>query len=67
VKERDPKRAFELARKAVTFNPDLVEGWVMLGSVALRLKDKKVRQEAITKVGDLAPNSEALRTLQSLP
>lgn len=67
VKERDPKRALELARKAVTYNPDLVEGWVMLGSVASRLKDKKVRQEALTKVGDLAPNSEALRTLQSLP
>ncbi|MBA3502119.1 MAG: hypothetical protein H0T65_17275, partial [Deltaproteobacteria bacterium] len=67
VKERDPKRALELARKAVQYNPDLVEGWVMLGTVASRLKDKKLRAEAITKVGELAPNSEALRTLQSQP
>ncbi len=67
VREKDPKRALDYARNAVTFNPDLVEGWVMLGTVASRLKDKKQRAEAITRVGELAPNSEALRTLQALP
>ncbi|HLL24908.1 MAG TPA: hypothetical protein VK427_22395, partial [Kofleriaceae bacterium] len=67
VKEKDPKRALELAKKAVHFNPDLVEGWVMQGTVASRLKEKKLRAEAITKVAELAPNSEALRTLQALP
>lgn len=67
VKERDPKRALELAKRAVEYNPDLVEGWVMLGTVASRLREKKLRAEAITKVGELAPNSEALRTLQGLP
>jgi len=39
----------------------------MLGTVASRLKDKKLKQEALTRVGELAPNSEALRTLQGLP
>ena len=67
VKEKDPKRALELAKKAVQYNPDLVEGWVMLGTVASRLKDKQLRQDAVRKVGELAPNSEALRTLQNLP
>jgi tetratricopeptide (TPR) repeat protein len=67
VKEKDPKQALELARKSVTYNPDFVEGWVMLGTVASRLRDKKQRAEAITRVGELAPNSEALRTLQALP
>jgi len=67
VKEKDPKRALELAKKAVQYNPDLLEGWVMLGTVASRLKEKQLRQQAITKVGELAPNSEALRTLQNLP
>jgi tetratricopeptide (TPR) repeat protein len=67
VKEKDPKRALELAKNAVKYNPDLVEGWVMLGTVASRLKDRKLKQDAITKVGDLAPNSEALNTLRNLP
>jgi tetratricopeptide (TPR) repeat protein len=67
VKERDPKRALDLAKNAVKYNPDLVEGWVMLGTVASRLREKKLRQDAITKVAELAPNSEALRTLQNLP
>nr|MDQ3301671.1 tetratricopeptide repeat protein [Myxococcota bacterium] len=67
VKDKDPKRALELAQLAIKYNPDLVEGWVMLGTVASRLKNKKLRADAITRVGELAPNSEALRTLQSLP
>lgn len=67
VKERDPKRALELAKSAVKFNPDLVDGWLMVGTVASRLKDKKLKADAITRVGELAPNSEKLRTLQGLP
>jgi tetratricopeptide (TPR) repeat protein len=67
VKEKDPKAALELARKSVTYNPDFVEGWVMLGTVASRLRDRKQKLEAITRVGELAPNSDALRALQSLP
>ena len=64
--EKDPKKALSLARRAVTFNPDLVEGWVMLGTNASKLRDRKTRQEAIQKVGALAPNSDALRALQKL-
>ena len=65
--EKNPKKALEYARRAVTVNPDLVEGWVMVGTNASRLRDRKTRQEAIQKVGALAPNSDALRALQRLP
>jgi hypothetical protein len=67
VKERDPKRALELANNAVKYNPDLLEGWLMVGTVSSRLKDKKRKADAITRVGELAPNSDKLRTLQQLP
>nr|MDQ3366076.1 tetratricopeptide repeat protein [Myxococcota bacterium] len=67
MKDKDPPRALELAQLAVQYNPDLVDGWVMLGTVASRLRNRKLRADAITRVGELAPNSEALRDLQRLP
>jgi tetratricopeptide (TPR) repeat protein len=67
VRDRDPKRALDLAGRAVKYNPDLVDGWVMVGTIASQLKDKKLRAEAITRIGALAPSSEALRALQAMP
>ena len=35
VREKaSPSEAFELAQKAVTYNPDFVDGWVMVGTLA---------------------------------
>lgn len=66
IRERSPDKAFELAQKAVTFNPDDVSAWVMYGALAHRLKKRPQLAEAVTRVNDLAPGSEALRQLQSL-
>lgn len=59
-------KAFELARKAVTVNPDYIDGWVQVGTYAAKLGKKKDLDEAITRVGALAPGSEALSTVQAL-
>jgi tetratricopeptide (TPR) repeat protein len=66
IREKTPDKAFELAQQAVTFNPDDVSAWVLYGTLAHRLKKRPQLSEAITRVNDLAPGSEALRQLQSL-
>jgi predicted Zn-dependent protease len=66
VRERAPDEAFDYAKKAVAYNPDFVDGWVMYGTIAHRLRKRQELIRAITRVGDLAPGSEPLRQLQSL-
>ena len=66
AKEKDPKQALGLAQKAVQYNPDLVDGHLMVGTLAARLGNRKLLAETITRVGDLAPNSDALRQLRGL-
>jgi len=66
VREKTPDEAFEYAKKAVMYNPDFVDGWVMYGTIAHRLRKRAELQAAVTKVGALAPGSEALRQLQGL-
>ena len=66
VREAAPEEGFELVKKAVTYNPDLVEGWAMYGAIAHRLRKPKELATAITRVNNLAPGSEVLRQLQSL-
>ena len=61
----EPK-AFDLAKKAVSVNPDYIDGWVQVGIYAAKLGKKKDLDEAITRVGALAPGSESLSTLQAL-
>jgi tetratricopeptide (TPR) repeat protein len=64
---RDPDKALDLARQAVAYNPDSVEAWKMVGTIAARLpRQKKLLDEAISRVNDLAPGSEQLRQLQKL-
>ncbi len=63
---RAENRAFELAKKSVNANPDYVDGWVQVGTYGATLNKKKELEEAITRVGALAPSSEALKTLQAL-
>ncbi|MBL9019829.1 MAG: tetratricopeptide repeat protein [Myxococcales bacterium] len=59
-------KAFELAKKSVVVNPDYIDGWVQVGMYASKLGKKKELDEAITRVGALAPGSESLATLQAL-
>ncbi|MEJ7601933.1 MAG: tetratricopeptide repeat protein [Kofleriaceae bacterium] len=66
TKGQNPKAALEHGQRAVALNPDLVEGWSMVGTQAARLGHKKLLAEATIKVGELAPNSAALRDLQGL-
>jgi tetratricopeptide (TPR) repeat protein len=66
LKNRDLRRAFDNARLAVRYNPDLVEGWVMYGTLAARRGDRKVLSDAITRLGELAPGTDELRQLRNL-
>jgi hypothetical protein len=51
----------------VSYNPDSVDGWKMLGTIAAQLpRQRKLLDEAITRVNDLAPGSDALHQLQRL-
>ncbi len=59
-------KSFELAKKSVAANPDFVQGWVQVGIYAARLNKKKDLDEAITRVGALAPQSDSLKELQAL-
>ena len=59
-------KSFELAKKSVAANPDFVQGWVQVGTYASLLGKKKDLDEAITRVGALAPQSDSLKELQAL-
>ncbi|HEX7837449.1 MAG TPA: hypothetical protein VF469_08300, partial [Kofleriaceae bacterium] len=63
---REPGNALKNAQLAVEFNPDSLEGWRMVGTIAAQLANLKLLDEAITRVGDLAPGGEALHQLQRL-
>ncbi len=66
LRDQSPAEALELVKKAVTYNPDFVDGWVMYGTIAHRLRRRQELARAITRVNDLSPGSEALRQLQGL-
>jgi len=64
---RDPEKALDTAHQAVAYNPDSVEGWKMVGTIAAQLpRQRKLLDEAIGRVNDLAPGSEQLHQLQRL-
>ena len=63
---KDKKKAFEQARRAVTFNPDYVAGWAVVGRLAASNNDKKTLADAIGKLGRLSPTGSELKELQKL-
>jgi tetratricopeptide (TPR) repeat protein len=64
---RDPEKALQTANQAVTYNPDSVEGWKLVGTIAAPLpRHRKLLDAAISHVNDLAPGSEQLHQLQRL-
>jgi tetratricopeptide (TPR) repeat protein len=64
---KDAAVALDKAQKSIAYNPDSVDGWKMVGTLAAQVPGKhRLLEEAITRLGDLAPGSEALRQLQRL-
>jgi tetratricopeptide (TPR) repeat protein len=64
---KDPDKALATAQQAVAYNPDSVDGWKMVGTIAAQLpRQRRLLDEAINRVGDLAPGSDALHQLQRL-
>ncbi len=61
-----PMEAFSLAQKSVRYNPELVQGWFTVGSLAAKLGKTKDLNEAIKRVAALAPTSEQLKELPAL-
>jgi Tfp pilus assembly protein PilF len=46
MQDKHRKPAFELARKAVELDPDSLDGWTLVGTLATKLGDKKVAAQA---------------------
>jgi tetratricopeptide (TPR) repeat protein len=63
---KDLKKAIELARKAIQYNPRVPEAWYVLGSLASRAKDRKLLDEAVTRLNALAPGTDLVTQLQVL-
>ncbi len=63
---KDAKKALELARSAVHLDPDLVQGWLLLGQAASAAGQGKQVVEAIARLTELAPGSEELKELNAL-
>ncbi len=63
LKDKDPRAALMKARKAVDLDPEFVEGWAELGELAGKLGEKKLLAEVISKLNEIAPDSEQLKEL----
>lgn len=66
IGRKELAKALERAQAAAKYNPDNVDAYVMIGRVAAAQGNRKLLNEMLTKVGAIAPNSEQLKTLQSL-
>ena len=66
VKTKSPGKALELAQQAVALNPDWLDAWKLIGTLAAQLRNRRILNDAIAHVGQLAPGSDALRQLQNL-
>ena len=66
ARPKAPKDALKLAQQAAAFNPDSIDAWKLVGALAAQLGNRPVVNDAITRVNDLAPDSDALKQLQTL-
>jgi tetratricopeptide (TPR) repeat protein len=66
AKPHEPRKALDLALQATAHNPDSIDGWKLVGTLASQLGDHKLLATSITRVGDLAPGSETLKLLKDL-
>ncbi|HET7504503.1 MAG TPA: tetratricopeptide repeat protein [Kofleriaceae bacterium] len=67
ARPRNPREALKLSQQAAALNPDSLDAWKLVGTLASQLANRQVLADAITRVNELAPGSETLRQLQSLP
>ncbi|MCW5807055.1 MAG: tetratricopeptide repeat protein, partial [Deltaproteobacteria bacterium] len=63
---KDLRKAIDLAKKAVQYNPRVPEAWFVLGSLASRAKDRALLAESIGRLNALTPGSELVTQLQLL-
>ncbi len=66
ARPKDPKKALGLAQQAAALNPDSLDAWNLIGTLAAQLGNRKLLNDAITRIGELAPGSDTLRQLQRL-
>lgn len=65
-KTKDPRKALELAQQAAALNPDWLEAWKLIGPLAGQLTNRKLLNDAIQRINDLAPGSDLVRQLKQL-
>ena len=66
TKSKDPKKALGMAQQAAVLNPDSLDAWKLVGTLAAQLNNRKLLNDAIDRAGQLAPGSDTLRQLQRL-
>jgi tetratricopeptide (TPR) repeat protein len=66
TKPKDPKKALGLAQQAAALNPDSLDAWKLIGTLAAQLNNRKLLADAISRAGAIAPGSETLRQLRRL-
>jgi hypothetical protein len=66
AKPKTPKEALKLALLAATFNPDSLDAWKLVGTLAAQLGNRQLLNDAITRVNELAPGSDTFHQLQNL-
>ena len=62
--DKNRRAAFELAKKAVQYNPDAASGWLLVGQLGGKLGDRKAVAEAIAKLQKIAPGGDELKQLK---
>ncbi len=66
IGKKDYQKALEKAQLAIKYNPDSVDGYLMMGRVASETRNRKLYGDMLTKINSIAPNSDQLKALQSL-
>ena len=66
IGRKDYPKALEKAQLAIKYNPDSVDGYLMVGRVASETRNRKLYGDMLTKINSIAPNSDQLKALQSL-
>jgi len=66
ARPKDPRKALGLAQQAAALNPDALDAWKLIGTLAAQLGIRRLLNDAITRIGELAPGSDTLRQLQRL-
>jgi tetratricopeptide (TPR) repeat protein len=66
TKRRNLRAALAKAQLAIQYNPDNLGAYAMVGTLAHKLKDRRLLDEMTRMVGAMAPTSAVLKQLQDL-